>query len=654
MDNRPVGFFFVNLFVSLASVGVASGALSTQELNALGSLRNHLAGLRSLWGTSESPCHWTGITCETLPDPISQTTRVTRIVLESKRLQGVIPPEIGGLAALKVLSLRGNEISGRIPAEIGGCQQLQELNLRGNLLSGEVPPELSLLRRLSSLDLSTNRFSGEIAFLERLSGLEFLSLSRNRFVGKIPSQLRHLPRLRWVDFSGNDLEEEVPLSLSRSTGKRLRFSGNSARGMLPSIRSRKNFSPKRFLSAENLSPDSPPSAHLNGSTRSRNSSSRSSALSSSPAPSPQPHQNSEHKHNHRFWILGFAIGWLLGMVFGVIFSVIVRIIVKIIRGRNKQTGPIIYSPLIKKAEHLAFLESEEGVASLEIIGRGGCGEVYKAALPGGNGKMIAIKKVHHPATDPATLTEEDTKNLDKKMRQIKSELETVGHIRHRNLLPLLASVARPDCHYLVYEYMENGSLQNALTNAAEGKKPLGWPDRHRIALGIAAGLKYLHFYHSPRIIHRDLKPANVLLDDDLEPRIADFGLAKSMPDMYTHATTSNVAGTFGYIAPEYYQTLKFTDKCDIFSFGVVLAAMVTGKQPSDEFFQHTKEMNMVKWLRNVMSSKTPAEAIDPNLAESGFEEQMLLVLKIACFCTFDEAKSRPNSKEVYIMLAQIK
>ncbi|CAN6486729.1 unnamed protein product [Victoria cruziana] len=649
--DRPVGFFFGLLLVCLASVGVASGGLSPQELNALRSLRNHLDGLRALWGPSESPCHWTGITCRTPSDQISRTTRVIRIVVESKRLRGNIPPEIGGLAALEELSFRGNEISGRIPAEIGRCERLQELNLRGNLLLGEVPHELSLLRRLRSLDLSSNRLSGQISFLERLYGLEFLSLSGNRFVGKVPSQLCHFPSLRWVDFSGNDLDEEVPLALSRPTGERLRFSGNSARGILPPIRSRKNFSPKRMLSAES-SPS--PSAHPNGSTHPRNFSSKSTASPPSLAPSPQPSQKSRHNHRNGLWILGFVIGWLLGMVFGVIFSVIARIIVKIVRGRNKQTGPIIYSPLIKKAENLAFLETEEGVSSLEIIGRGGCGEVYKAELPGSNGKLIAIKKVHHPATDPANLTDEDTKNLDKKMRQIKSELETVGHIRHRNLLPLLASVARPDCHFLVYEYMKNGSLQNALTDAAEGKRELNWPTRHRIALGIAAGLKYLHFHHSPRIIHRDLKPANVLLDDDLEPRIADFGLAKSVPDFNTHATTSNVAGTVGYIAPEYYQTLKFTDKCDIYSFGVVLAVMVTGKQPSDEFFQHTREMNMVKWLKNIMSSNTPAEAIDPNLVGSGFENQMLLLLKIACFCTFDEPKERPSSKDVHAMLAQIK
>ncbi|PKI65355.1 hypothetical protein CRG98_014237 [Punica granatum] len=240
------------------------------------------------------------------------------------------------------------------------------------------------------------------------------------------------------------------------------------------------------------------------------------------------------------------------------------------------------------------------------------------------------------------------------MRQIRSEIQTVGKIRHRNILPLLAHVPRPDCHYLVYEFMKNGSLGDVLARVSEGTYELDWLARHKIALGVASGLEYLHKNQSPRIIHRDLKPENVLLDDDMEARIADFGLAKAIPDAHTHMTTSNVVGTLGYIAPEFHQTVKFTEKSDIYSFGVVLAVLVMGKLPSDNFFQNTEEMSLVKWLRNVMTSETPHRAIDPKLMGNGFEEQMLLVLKIAYFCTLDDAKQRPESKDVRCMLSQIK
>ncbi|KAI4343677.1 hypothetical protein L6164_010998 [Bauhinia variegata] len=385
---------------------------------------------------------------------------------------------------------------------------------------------------------------------------------------------------------------------------------------------------------------------------------KSSKTSTAEAPGPSGSTYNNHKSSKRKlygWILGFVAGALAGSISGFIFSLLFKLALALFKGRRKSSGPDIYSPLIKKAEDLAFLEREDGLASFEIIGRGASGEVYKAELPGSNGKMIAIKKIIQPPKEAAELlAEEESKLLNKKMRQIRSEIKTVGQIRHRNLLPLLAHVSRPDCHYLVYEFMKNGSLQDVLNKVQEGTMELDWLSRHEIAVGVAAGLEYLHVSHSPCIIHRDLKPANILLDDNMEARIADFGLAKAMPDANTHVTTSNVAGTVGYIAPEYHQILKFTDKCDIYSFGVVLGILVIGKLPSDDFFQHTEEMSLVKWMRNVMTSEDPTRAIDPKLMNNGYEEQMLLVLKIACFCSNDDPKERPNSKDVRTMLTQIK
>ncbi|XP_039146697.1 leucine-rich repeat receptor-like serine/threonine/tyrosine-protein kinase SOBIR1 [Dioscorea cayenensis subsp. rotundata] len=158
---------------------------------------------------------------------------------------------------------------------------------------------------------------------------------------------------------------------------------------------------------------------------------------------------------------------------------------------------------------------------------------------------------------------------DNRMRQVRAEIRTVGRIGHRNLLRLLAHVSSGDHHFLVSEFKPKGSLYDVLK-----KGQLDWPARYKIAHGIASGLEYLHFIHKPCIIHRDMKPENILLDDDLNPRIADFGLAKVEDGSFVR---TRLAGTLGYIAPEYYNGMACTHKCDVFSLGVILAVLVTGK-----------------------------------------------------------------------------
>ncbi|XP_022736754.1 leucine-rich repeat receptor-like serine/threonine/tyrosine-protein kinase SOBIR1 [Durio zibethinus] len=624
------------LFLTLLPLFFISHArltLDRSDLKALSSIVKDL-GISGQRFPATNPCSGAGVFCERRhTDNNTYVLKVTRLVFKSQGLDGFLSPAIGKLSELKELSVSHNNIVDQVPPQIVDCKKLEILDLRNNLFSGEVPSNLSSLIHLRVLDLSSNKFTGDLSFLKYFPNLESLSLANNLFSGKIPPSIRSFRNLRSFDFSGNSfLEGSAPL-MSKVDG--------SATSQYPK---RYIFTETNKLTSKNGSPASAPSPSRSKST-----------AAEGPGPSPATHN--KHKNKKRKvmgWILGFLAGAVAGSISGFIFSVMFKLVLAAIKGGGRDSGPSIFSPLIKKAEDLAFLEKEDGLASLEIIGKGGCGEVYKAELPGSDGKMIAIKKIIQPPKDAAELTDEDSKLLNKKMRQIKSEITTVGQIRHRNLLSLLAHVSRPDCHYLVYEFMKNGSLQDMLHQVSEGTRELDWPIRQKIAIGVAAGLEYLHMHHSPRIIHRDLKPGNILLDDDMEARIADFGLAKAMPDANTHVTTSNLAGTVGYIAPEYHQTLKFTDKCDIYSFGVILAVLVMGKLPSDEFFQHTDEMSLVKWMRNIMTSDTPSQAIDPKLLGKGYDEQMVLVLKIAYFCTLDDPKERPSSKDVRCMLSQIK
>ncbi|KAG5148685.1 hypothetical protein JHK82_015566 [Glycine max] len=630
MAGKTQTHYFLLLFLFLISIN-AKLDLYPSDYKALLTLQKDLGVNGQVSATLA--CETEGVFCERrkLSGKETYALRITRLVFKSNNLNGVLSPSIGRLTELKELSLSDNNLFGRLPPQIFDCRKLQILDLANNLFSGPVPPELSSLTRLRVLDISTNRLSGNLNFLKYFPNLETLSVADNLFTGRVPPSVRSFRNLRQFNFSGNHFLEPSLQSSSPETILSRRF----------------------LLDGDGDVPAPAPAPAPNNSNKKKKSNA-SSGAAAAPGPAPNNHKHKKSRRKLLGWILGFVAGAVAGILAGFVFSLMFKLALALIKGRGRKAGPDIYSPLIKKAEDLAFLEKEEGMASLEIIGRGGCGEVYKAELPGSNGKMIAIKKIIQPPKEGAELAEEDSKVLNKKMRQIRSEITTVGQIRHRNLLPLLAHVSRPGCHYLVYEFMKNGSLHDTLSKVEVGEFELDWLSRHKIALGVAAGLEYLHLNHNPRIIHRDLKPANILLDDDMEARIADFGLAKAMPDYKTHITTSNVAGTVGYIAPEYHQILKFTDKCDIYSFGVILGVLVIGKLPSHEFFQHTEEMSLVKWMRKILSSENPKEAIDTKLLGNGYEDQMLLVLKIACFCTMDDPKERPNSKDVWCMLSQIK
>nr|GLL22423.1 leucine-rich repeat receptor-like serine/threonine/tyrosine-protein kinase SOBIR1 [Ipomoea trifida] len=572
----------------------------------------------------QNPCYGHGVFCEKRVANNSSVLRVVRIVYENKQTRGNLSPAIGRLSEIRELSLPNNGLVGNIPSQILLCKKLEVLNLQRNKFSGQVPAELSALIRLRVLDLSSNKLSGNLNFLKYFPNLEKLSLADNLFTGKIPPSLKSFRNLRFFNVSGNSLLE----------------------GPIPKLTQLEYLSadslPKRYVLAERRKPNTTTAMAPS-----------SSSSSSAPAPAPESPTDAHHHHKKKRkvagWMLGFLAGAIAGTLSGFISSVLFKLFMVYLGRDKKDSGITLFSSMIKKAEDLSFLEKEDGLAELELIGRGGCGHVYKAEIPG---LMIAIKKIDQPHKEAAELTQEDTKELHKKMRQIKSEIKIVGQIRHRNLLPLLAHVPNKDCHYLIYEYMKNGSLQDVLEKVSQGNADLDWINRHRIALGIAAGLEYLHS-HSERITHRDLKPANILLDDDMEARITDFGLAKAVPEAFTHVTTSVVAGTPGFIAPEYQKTFKFTEKCDIYSFGVLLAVLVIGKLPSHEFFQSTAELFLVKWLRSLMISEDPKRAIDPKLMGNGYEDQMLLVLRIACFCTLENPKERPSSKDVRCMLSQI-
>ncbi|KAA8526722.1 hypothetical protein F0562_009049 [Nyssa sinensis] len=213
----------------------------------------------------------------------------------------------------------------------------------------------------------------------------------------------------------------------------------------------------------------------------------------------------------------------------------------------------------------------------DIIGSGGYGTVYRMMI---NESAFAVKRLNRGSAD--------------RDRGFERELEAMVDIKHRNIVTLYGYYTAPHYNLLIYELMPNGSLDSMLHGRAMDKKVLDWPSRYKIAVGAARGLFYLHHDCIPHIIHRDIKSSNILLDKNMEARVSDFGLATLMEPDKTHVSTI-VAGTFGYLAPEYFDTGRATAKGDVYSFGVVLLELLTGKKPTDEAFieEGTK---LVTWV----------------------------------------------------------
>ncbi|XP_066313489.1 receptor-like serine/threonine-protein kinase At1g78530 [Miscanthus floridulus] len=281
----------------------------------------------------------------------------------------------------------------------------------------------------------------------------------------------------------------------------------------------------------------------------------------------------------------------------------------------------------------SFLAMLMGLSTKDVIGAGGYGTVYRLRLD--DKTAFAVKRLNR-----------GTAEMD---RGFERELDAMGDIKHRNIVPLCGYYAATHFNLLIYELMPNGSLDQALH--ANQQFLLGWPARYRIALGVARGLSYLHRDCIPHVIHRDIKSSNILLDHHMEARLSDFGLATLMNPSASHVTTL-VAGTFGYLAPEYFDTGRATTKGDVYSYGVVLLELLTGKRPTDESFLENGT-RLVTWVRETMEEKREEHAIDEALLKLHHQlptEEVRLVFSVADKCLDSDPANRPTMAQVVKML----
>ncbi|XP_060212368.1 probable LRR receptor-like serine/threonine-protein kinase At5g63710 isoform X1 [Lycium barbarum] len=269
-----------------------------------------------------------------------------------------------------------------------------------------------------------------------------------------------------------------------------------------------------------------------------------------------------------------------------------------------------------------------------IIGQGGFGKVYKGYLSGST--IVAVKELidyHNPGGAAAFLR----------------EVQLISDAVHRNLLRLIGFCITSSERILVYPFMQNLSVAYRLRDLKLGEKALDWPMRRRIAFGAAHGLEYLHEHCDPKIIHRDLKAANILLDDNFEPVLGDFGLAKLVDTKLTHITTQ-VRGTMGHIAPEYLSTGELSEKTDVFGYGITLLELVTGQRAIDfSRLEEEEDVLLLDHIKKLLREKRLDDIVDGNMKT--YDSKVVeTILQVALLCTQSSPEERPKMAEVITML----
>ncbi|VFQ80781.1 unnamed protein product [Cuscuta campestris] len=608
-----------------------------------GTLSVELCKLQNLSALELYQNRFTGL----LPSDIGNFRRLERLLLSDNYFLGHIPPEIGKLVRLVTFNVSSNRLSGAIPRELGDCIKLQRLDLSKNWFTENLPDTLGLLVNLELLKLSDNRFIGKIPHtLGKLARLTELQMGGNFFSGEIPIELGQLTALQIsLNISHNALTGLIPRNLGNlQLLESLYLNDNQLTGEIPG-----SIGELMSLSVCNLSnnnlvgvvPDTPlfrkmDSSNFDGNAGLCKLDSPNCFPSRTPLPSLNPSWMKKVTYREKIIIICSAAVGLVSLIFIVGICWMMKNHTRSIVLVNNQVDADSaneHHTLQKRYTFQDFVIATQGFSESAIIGRGACGVVYKAVMT--NGEVIAVKKLKSGGGG----------NIE---NSFTAELSTLGNINHRNIVKLYGYCYRHDSSLLLYEYMENGSLGEILHGNKENCI-LSWNDRYKIALGAAEGLCYLHHDCKPQIIHRDIKSNNILLDEMLEAHVGDFGLAKLI-DMPYSKSMSSVAGSYGYIAPEYAYTLKVTEKSDIYSFGVVLLELVTGGSPVQHIDQGG---DLVTWVRRSVREGASISCVFDKRLDcllGRTTEEMSLVLKIALFCTNISPLNRPTMRQVVAML----
>ncbi|KAI8566735.1 hypothetical protein RHMOL_Rhmol02G0065000 [Rhododendron molle] len=543
-----------------------------------------------------------------IPVEISQLNQLVELDLSSNEIYGEIPAQVGQLSKLSLLNLSDNNFFGQIPLEIGELSNLASLDLSMNMLSGPIPYQIGDISRLIFLSLRTNHLNGSIPYqIGNLASLQILlDLSYNSLTGEILPQLGKLISLEALNFSHNSLSGSIPDSFSGMLSlSMIDFSFNELEGPLPDSKVFNSSPPEAFSHNKNLCGD--PNQGL------------------TPCKNSVSEHGKENKGNSRLIII--AVSTSLGSLFLLLLLVGAIALHRKSNRRSQKED-------VAKGENIIFIKNFRGrigygdiVRATDnfddayCIGQGGSARVYKVNLL--SGQVVAVKKLFM--------------NEGSEIGEIKSfanEVATLTEIRHRNIVKLYGFCYHEKHTFLVCEYMERGSLANVLSREKDAKE-LDWSKRVNVVKGVAHALSYLHHNCVPPIIHRDISSKNVLLSSEMEAHVSDFGTARFLKPDSSNWTA--VAGTFGYIAPELSYTMAVTEKCDVYSFGVLTLEILMGSHPGE------LSSNLYSSVDNERVQL--ADVLDPRLpppTSQKLRDELDSILNLAVWCLRADPHSRPT------------
>ncbi|KAF0901973.1 hypothetical protein E2562_011803 [Oryza meyeriana var. granulata] len=586
-----------------------------------------------------------------IPATLSNLTQLRLLVLHHNHLAGVIPPGLAQCVNLQNFDLSHNMLRGKIPEDLSELSGLLYLNLSSNLLEGTIPATIGKMVMLQVLNLSSNRLSGDIPpQLGSCVALEYVNLSGNALEGGLPDTIAALPFLQVLDVSYNDLSGALPPSLGTAASlRRVNFSYNGFSGEVPGDGAFASFPADAFLGDAGLCGVRPGMARCGGGGGEKRRMLRDRRVV--------------------LPIVITVVGFMLAILGVVACRAAVRAEVRRDARRSMllaggSTGDEPGERDHPRISHRELSEATGGFEQSSLIGAGRFGCVYEGTLR--DGTRVAVKVL-----DPKTGGEVS--------RSFKRECEVLRRTRHRNLVRVVTTCSQPDFHALVLPLMRNGSLESRLY-PRDGRpgRGLGLAQLVAVASDVAEGLAYLHHYAPVRVVHCDLKPSNVLLDDDMTAVVADFGIAKlvkNVGDVTTNSSSITAAsadpcnsitgllqGSVGYIAPEYGLGGHPSPQGDVYSFGVMILELITGKRPTDVIFhegltlhdwvrRHYPHDLAVVVARSWLTGAAAAVAVDG--AAVGYDVVAELI-DLGLACTQHSPSARPTTVEVCHEIALLK